>query len=88
MLQMACAYRIRFSCLRRLLGVRKIQQAIALPDLRCYRELALHDGDHVGAIDRQLGVLRQNPIDRTAAMVANLESWIVEAAYHAVEAPR
>ena len=86
-LQMTGALGVGCLSLRRLVGVRKIQQAIAAPDLRCHGELPFHDRDHVAAIDRQLGVLRQNPVDRATAVVAHLESRIIESAHQAIEAP-
>jgi len=87
-LEMAGAHHVGRFGFRRLVNVGKIEQAIALPDLGCHRELALHDRDHVGAIDRELGIFRHDSIDRATAVVTNFESCIVESAHQSVQAPR
>jgi len=86
-LEMTGALGLGWWGLGRLGGVRKIQQTIAPPDLRCHRERLVHDCEDAVAIDRQLVILRQNPIDRATAVVAHFESCIVEPAHQAVEAP-
>jgi len=74
--------------LGRFVGVWKIQQTIALPDLGSHGELPFHDRNHVAAIDRQLGILRQDAVDRATAVVAHFESRVLEPVYQAIEASR
>jgi len=75
-----------FAGVCRFLHFGSIEQTVPSPDLRWHIQLALDDRDHPPAIDRELAILRQNPTDRTAAVIADFEASVVQAEDQTIKA--
>ncbi len=63
----------------------RIDQPVAVPHLRRHGELALDHRQDARAVDGPCGMLREHPSNRPAALIAHLESGVVEPAHQSLE---